>query len=370
MSVGNQSGPGNSTGYPTCESPLLAENLFLTIYLVVVLVLTVFGNSLVIAVVFAYERLQQVTNYFIVSLAFADLLYATLALPFTIHQVMRNTVWCLNVTTCGVFLVVDVVCSCASICNLASISIDRLVAINSPFKYSQLISKTTTVIILVAVWSYSLLWGLLLLVNWTNPGEEHVMITQLGRPSGCFNRDPIYYTSAASLAFFVPLLVVITAYSIILKVAISQAKAVAALDPNRDRRKRTNFFREVKATKTIALVIGAFVVSWLPVFIILLLSTWDPMNIYAFVRNYPKIYKGIYWVFLRILPPLNSCINPIIYAVFNSNFRSAFFKFLHIRRRMAWEANNSVATTSSTRSPQKPTYSTMMTEKSTETPSE
>ena len=358
----------NGTGPipPTCDDPVETENLVLTIYFVIIILLTVFGNLLVIAVVFAYDRLHRITNYFIVSLAAADLLYAALGLPFRIHQTIHNNIWCLNVVTCGVWLVVDGICSTASMCNLAAISIDRLIAIHSPFKYAELVSQTTMSIMLSVVWAYSLLWGFLYLPNWTHAGKEHVMITREGQLTGCWNDDPIYITCAAVFAFFVPLLVIITAYSVIFKIAITQAKAVAALDPNRNRRKRTTFFREVKATKTIAMVIGAFVVSWLPLFIYLLVSLWDAENTKTFFVNHPKAGKAVSYIFIQILPPLSSCVNPIIYCVFNSNFRSAFLKFLRIPHRAAreFETNHSTMTTS-TESPQRPSYSTMMTEKST-----
>lgn len=359
----NQSNGSEISSSLSCDAPLMVENLLMTIFLVIVLLLTFFGNLLVMAVVFVYERLHRVTNYFIVSLAVADLLVAALSLPFRIHQTMHNGIWCINVATCGVWLVVDAICSCASICNLAAISIDRFIAINSPFRYSELVTKTTAFIMLAVVWGYSALWGLLVLPNWKSPGSPHITISRGSQPNACFKNDPIYYTCAAVSAFFLPLIVIITAYSIIFKVAVTQAKAVAALDPTKNRRKKTTFFREVKATKTIALVIGAFVICWLPLFIILLVSLWDEENSQKFQKNKPEAHQAITYIFISILPPLNSCANPIIYAVFNSNFRSAFLKFLHIPHRVRREFDGSIDIPV-TSSRERPSCSTMLTDKS------
>ena len=53
--------------------------------LVIVPCLTLFGNVLVILAVVRERALQTVTNYFIVSLALADLLVAVLVMPFAVY---------------------------------------------------------------------------------------------------------------------------------------------------------------------------------------------------------------------------------------------------------------------------------------------
>ena len=50
--------------------------------------LTVFGNVLVILSVYRERTLQNATNYFIISLAIADLLVATLVMPFAVYAMV------------------------------------------------------------------------------------------------------------------------------------------------------------------------------------------------------------------------------------------------------------------------------------------
>lgn len=59
------------------------ENLISLAFLAFINVLVIVGNCLVIAAVFCSHKLRSVTNFFIVSLAVADLLVGIAVLPFS-----------------------------------------------------------------------------------------------------------------------------------------------------------------------------------------------------------------------------------------------------------------------------------------------
>lgn len=54
-------------------------------------ILTLFGNVLVILSVCRERALQTVTNYFIVSLAIADLLVAVVVMPFAVYVLVSKS---------------------------------------------------------------------------------------------------------------------------------------------------------------------------------------------------------------------------------------------------------------------------------------
>lgn len=74
-----------------------------------IIVLTVVGNILVILSVFTYRPLRSAPNFFIVSLAVADLTVAVLVLPLNVaHQILGR--WVLGKYICEFWLTSDVLC--------------------------------------------------------------------------------------------------------------------------------------------------------------------------------------------------------------------------------------------------------------------
>lgn len=115
-------------------------NLYYVVCEIFVATMAVVGNSLVIFVFKKERRLRRRTNYYIVSLAAADLLVGILGIPFAILSsvgIPHNIHACLFTVSLLVVL-----CTISIFC-LVAVSVDRYWAILYPMGYSRNVRTRT-----------------------------------------------------------------------------------------------------------------------------------------------------------------------------------------------------------------------------------
>lgn len=125
-----------------------------SIVLVLIIVLAIFSNLLVVISVVRYHKLRHINNYFLVSLAVADLLVACFAMTFNATVEITGQ-WNFGYRICDLWNSLDVHFSTVSTLHLCCIAMDRYFAIVRPLKY------TTYMTVKVA--------GLMIGVAWTAP---------------------------------------------------------------------------------------------------------------------------------------------------------------------------------------------------------
>ncbi|XP_028608257.1 D(3) dopamine receptor isoform X1 [Grammomys surdaster] len=401
----------------------------------------IFGNGLVCAAVLRERALQTTTNYLVVSLAVADLLVATLVMPWVVYLEVTGGVWNFSRICCDVFVTLDVMMCTASILNLCAISIDRYTAVVMPVHYQHGTGQSScrrVALMITAVWVLAFAVSCPLLFGFNTTGD----------PSICSISNPDFVIYSSVVSFYVPFGVTVLVYARIYMVlrqrrrkriltrqnsqcigirpGFPQQSSCLRLHPIRQFSIRARFLsdatgqmehiedkqypqkcqdpllsrlqplshgqthgelkryysicqdtalrhpsfeggggmgrvertrnslspsmapklslevrklsngrlstslklgplqprgvplREKKATQMVVIVLGAFIVCWLPFFLTHVLNTHCQA-----CHVSPELYRATTW-----LGYVNSALNPVIYTTFNVEFRKAFLKIL------------------------------------------
>lgn len=113
------------------------------------------GNAIVIIAFVLSERLQNITNVFVINLAVSDLLSSTLS-PFFVQNVLTENEELLPKQLCAMVGILVYVFVSSSIINHAVIAINRYWRVSRPVSaYRKLFSPKRIVFILVLIWTYS-----------------------------------------------------------------------------------------------------------------------------------------------------------------------------------------------------------------------
>ncbi|XP_039856897.1 alpha-1A adrenergic receptor [Simochromis diagramma] len=336
---------------PNCSSSAhpevaVAKAVVLGMVLVVFVVFGVLGNILVILSVLFHHHWRSVTHYFIANLAAADLLLSSAVLPFSATSEALGR-WVFGRSFCSVWAALDVLCCTASILSLCVISIDRYLAVSYPLRYPAIATGRRGLTAVAALWGLSAAISVGPLFGWKEPDPEDETVCRI-------TEEPGYALFSALGSFYIPLVIILAMYCRVYTVAKRETKTLrkgrkgkgvemegvmlrihrgnAAQigkqegDEGTAMHKRSSFSlprllkfsREEKAAKTLGIVVGCFIMCWLPFFLVLPIG-----SIFPSYKPPETIFKITFW-----LGYLNSCINPIIYPCFSQEFKKAFHSVL------------------------------------------
>ncbi|KAF6270374.1 adrenoceptor alpha 2B [Rhinolophus ferrumequinum] len=167
---------------------------------------TIFGNSLVILAVLTSRSLRAPQNLFLVSLAAADILVATLIIPFSLANELLGY-WYFRRTWCEVYLALDVLFCTSSIVHLCAISLDRYWAVSRALEYNSKRTPRRIKCIILTVWLIAAVISLPPLVYKDDPGPQ-----PRGRPQCKLNQEAWYILASSVASFFAPCLIMVLVY--------------------------------------------------------------------------------------------------------------------------------------------------------------
>lgn len=286
--MASHSNPSATRPPPMIDSPFFKREVVIVscTFYVIIAFLAVFGNGLVVASFCRHSRLRTITNYFVVSLAVADILVGVISIPIWISMLLYSSG---GNTLQEVYYVLDLFAGTCSILHLVTISLERFFAVVYPIRHRNTSAK---------VYYFSLA------VVWVIPAAACGSALKLREVNRQGNMLFLF------IGFFViPLLVILFTYARIWRAASNR------IQPSQGSSRTMK--RDMRIAVTIALVIGFFVIAWLPFFIVQLLLVFC-------MRCQPGIYSTELLLFLKFMHYSNSAVNPIVYAVKIPEFRRAF----------------------------------------------
>ncbi|XP_026232573.1 trace amine-associated receptor 13c-like [Anabas testudineus] len=252
--------------------------------------------------VFVSRQLHTPTSLLLLSLGVSDFFIGFLM----IFQIMLiDGCWYLGDLMCALYYVMACIITSTSIGNMVLISVDRFVAICFPLHYSTKVTPSRVQVCVCMLWLCSAVIGIL-----------GIDLEHPGRYSSCsgecvFVIDYINGRIDLFVSFICPVTVIIVLYMRVFVVAVSQARAmrshiVAVTHSISITAKKS----EIKAARTLGVVVVAFLICLCPYFSVTLTGQDTLVNTSSSA-------------FAICLFSFNSCLNPVIYAFFYPWFRKS-----------------------------------------------
>ncbi|XP_076001872.1 alpha-2C adrenergic receptor [Genypterus blacodes] len=183
------------------------------------ILVTIVGNVLVVIAVLTSRALKPPQNLFLVSLASADILVATLVMPFSLANELMGY-WFFGKIWCDIYLALDVLFCTSSIVHLCAISLDRYWSVTQAVEYNLKRTPQRVKAMIVVVWLISAVISFPPLISMDRSSSE-------SSPQ-CELNDETWYILYSSIgSFFAPCVIMILVYIRIYQVAKTRTRTMS-----------------------------------------------------------------------------------------------------------------------------------------------
>ncbi|KFQ55964.1 putative G-protein coupled receptor 19, partial [Nestor notabilis] len=283
------------------------------------------GNSLVCLVIHRSRRTQSTTNYFVVSMACADLLTSVASVPFVLLQFTYGR-WTLGNVMCKLVRYIQYLTPGVQIYVLLSICVDRFYTIVYPLSFK--VSREKAKKMILASWLFEAAFASPAFFFYSSNSDNHCNFflpsSWEGVTYGVIRLLVVFLTPSTLIVFF---------YQRVIKYIWRIGT------DGRTVRRTTNTVprTKVKTIKMFLMLNSVFLLSWLPFYMVQL---WHPQEI-----NYRKsslVFLSITWISFS-----SSAAKPTIYSVYNANFRRGMKETFCMSAMKCYRSNAYTITTSS-----------------------
>lgn len=270
-----------------------------TVFFSIMVILSLFGNILVMIVLVKYENLKSLNNVLIVNLALSDLLFTT-GLPFWAHSHMNG--WTLGKPACKAVTFVFYASYYSSSILLILLTAHRYVAVMFPLSGMASHKGFCSALASPFIWTLSLLFAIPSL-NFTSVLEQSycVPIDSKWTLFGIYEQNVLFILDLAVFLFCYPQII------------------CRLLRPTPQRRKK-------KTLKLIFILMVVFLVTWAPYNIVRYLQSFqfDSKSYHASkAKEKCDFAKDLEYAFYisRLLAFSQCCLNPIFYVFVGVKFQ-------------------------------------------------
>ena len=292
-----------------------------------VMVLGIFGNTLVCYVVIRFKHLRQSRNILILNLAVCGIIMCIASMPFSLVRLTLKN-WHLGDVMCRVAPTLQTVNVFVSTFTIVAIAVDRYSAIVCATQDS--VKSRLVYYWIVLMWLASIILCVPMLI-FHEVHEAHSSVADMKLYKICMEVWPseiwkkLYTTFVLLFQYIAPLAIISTLHG-----RICQFLRLRIQFNPRTERETLRVLRDIKRHKRNMLLLTAiaisFALAWLPLTILNTLADYDYTLFMD--RNFNQVYG-----YSLLVAMCSACLNPILYGWFNTNFRQAFLRVLCCRKK-------------------------------------
>ncbi|XP_078500963.1 leukotriene B4 receptor 1-like [Lissotriton helveticus] len=275
----------------------------------VALIIGLPGNLFIIWTILAIMKKRTVTCLLILHLAVADTV-VLLTAPFFIH-LLTTGYWAFGVAICKICHYIGCLSMYASIFLIASMSLDRFLAVAKPYVSQKVRTKVMVMAIILGIWALSFVLAIPMpfyRVIFPNPANGLLVCIPF---HSSYKHIIFQYLFETIFGFIIPYAAILTSYIYIYL-----------------RLKSAQFQRKRKTGRLITIIMVTFAVFWLPYHAINVIQVLGNMASGTSGDSLKKAAKA-FRPNVTALAFLSSSVNPILYAFAGSSFiKSAGLGFM------------------------------------------